>query len=106
MDSDSEDEEVSYDLMANADETKAATPDNVHTTVYNYDLNSVSELRCFLNSLNTSFRSQSFENSILTSEANELKKRNDHLEAELVFLIEIQKECEMAKHNEQLMIQK
>ena len=106
MDSDSEDEEVSYALMANADETKAATPDKVHTTVYNCDLNSVSELRCFLNSLNTSFRSQSLENSRLISESNELKNRNDYLEAELVLLIEIQKECEKAKHNEQLMIQK
>ena len=83
-----------------------ATPDKVHSTIYNCDLNSVSELRCFLNSLNTSFRCQSLENSRLTSEANELKKRNDHLEAQLVFLIEIQKECEKAKHNEQLMIQK
>ena len=106
MDSDSEDEDVSYALMTNADETKAATLDKVHTTVYNCDLNSVSKLRCFLNSLNTSFRSQSLENSRLTSETNELKKRNDHLESELVFLIEIQKECEKAKHNEQLMIQK
>ena len=106
MDSDSEDEEVSYALMVNADETKAAIPDMVHTTVYNCDLNSVSELRCFLNSQNTSFRSQSLENSRLNSEANELKKINDYLEAELVLLIEIKKECEKAKHNEQLMIQK
>ena len=36
-------------------------------------------------------RSQSLENSRLISEANELKKRNDHLEAELIFLLEIQK---------------
>ena len=91
MDSDSEDEEVSYALMESTDETKAATPDKVHTTVYDRDLNSVSGLRCFLNSLNTSFRSQSLENSRLTGEVNDLKKRNDHLEAELVFLIEIQK---------------
>ena len=56
MDSDSEDEEVSYALMANADEPKASTSDKVHTTNYNCDLNSVSELRCFLNSLHTSFR--------------------------------------------------
>ena len=82
--------------MANADETKAATSDKVHSTVYNYDLNSVSELRCFLNSLNTSFRSQSLENSRLISEANELKKRNDFLEAELVLLLEIKKDCEKA----------
>ena len=106
MDSDSEDEEVSYALMASTDETKAVNPDKVHTTNYNCDLNSVSELRCFLNSLNTSFRSQSLENSILISEANELKKTNDHLEAELIFLLEIKKECEKAKHNEPLMIQK
>ena len=106
MDSDSEDEEVSYALMANTDESNTTTPDKVHSTVYNCDLNSVSELRCFLNSLNTSFRSQSLENSRLTSEINDLKKRNDHLEAELVFMIETQEECEKAKHNEQLMIQK
>ena len=106
MDSDSEDEEVSYALMENTDETKAANPDKVHTTNYNCDLNSVSKMRCFLNRLNTSFRSQSLENSRLISEANELKKRNDHLEVELIFLLEIQKECDKAKHNEQLMIQK
>ena len=75
MDSDSEDEEISYALMANADESKTTATDKVHTTVYNCDLNSVSELRCFLNSLNTSFRSQSLENSRLTDEVNELKKR-------------------------------
>ena len=106
MDSDSEDEEVSYALMANAYETKAATSNKVHSTIYNCDLNSVSEFRCFLNSLNTSFRSQSLENSRLISEVNELKKRNDYLEIELVLLLEIKKECAKAKHNEQLMIQK
>ena len=99
MDSDSEDEEVSYALMANTDESNTTTPDKVHSTVYDCDLNSVSELRCFLNILNTSFRSQSLENSRLTSEINDLKKRNDHLEAELVFMIETQKECDRAKHN-------
>ena len=71
MDSDSEDEEVSYALMANADESKDSTSEKVHTTNYNCDLNSVSEMRCFLNSLHTSFRSQSLENSILINEANE-----------------------------------
>ena len=106
MDSDSEDEEVSYALTENADETKASTSDKVHTTNYNCDLNSVSEMRCFLNNLHTSFRCQSLENSRLINEANELRKRNDHLEAELIFLLEIQKECDKAKHNEQLMIQK
>ena len=106
IDSDSEDEEVSYALMANTNESNTTTPDKVHSTVYDCDLNSVSELRCFLNSLNISFRSQSLENSRLTNEINDLKKRNDHLEAELVFMIETQKECEKAKHNEQLMIQK
>ena len=66
---------------------KASTSEKVHTTNYNGDLNSVSEMRCFLNSLHTSFRSQSLENSRLISEANELKKRNDHLEVELIFLL-------------------
>ena len=57
MDSDSEDEEVSYILMANTDESNTINPDKVHSKVYYCDLNSVSELRCFLNSLNTSFGS-------------------------------------------------
>lgn len=30
----------------------------------------------------------------------ELQKRNDHLEVELVFMLEIQKECDRAKHME------
>ena len=100
MDSDSEDEEVSYALMANADEPNTSSSDKVHSTVYGCDLNNVSELRCFLNSLNTSFRSQSLENARLINENTDLKKRNDHLEAELVFMTETQKECDRAKHNE------
>ena len=106
MDSDSEDEEVRYALMANADEPIASTSEKVHTTNYNCDLNSVSELRSFLNSLHTSFRSQTLENTRLINEASELRKRNDHLESELIFLLEIKKECEKAKHNEQIQIQK
>ena len=106
MDSDSEDEEVGYALMANTDEPNTSNSDKVHSTVYDCDLNSVSELRCFLNSLNTSFRSQSLENTRLISEIIDIKKRNDHLEAELIFMTETQKECDKAKHNEQLMIQK
>ena len=88
MDSNSEDEEVSYALMENTDDSNTTTPDKVHSTVYDCVLNSVSELICFLNSLNTIFRSQSLENSRLTSEINDLKKRNDHLEVELIFMIE------------------
>ena len=38
MDSDSEDEEVRYALMANADEPKASTSEKVHTTNYDCDL--------------------------------------------------------------------
>ena len=106
MDSDSEDEEVGYALMANTDDSSTSNSDKVHSTFYDFDLNSVSELRCFLNSLNTSFRSQSLENARLISEITDLKKRNDHLEVELVFMTETQKECEKAKHNEQLMTQK
>ena len=106
MDSDSEEEEVRYALMANADEPIASTSEKVHTTNYNCDLNSVSELRSFLNSLHTSFRSQTLENTRLINEVSELRKRNDHLESELIFLIEIKKDCEKAKHNEQIQIQK
>ena len=42
MDSDSEDEEVGYALMANIDESNTSNPDKVHSTVYDCDLNSVS----------------------------------------------------------------
>ena len=87
MDSDSDEEEVRYALMANADEPIASTSEKVHTTNYNCDLNSVSELRSFLNSLHTSFRSQTLENTRLINEVSELRKRNDHLESELIFLI-------------------
>ena len=106
MDSDSDEEEVRYALMANADEPIASTSEKVHTTNYNCDLNSVSELRSFLNSLHTSFRSQTLENTRLINEVSELRKRNDHLESELIFLLEIKKDCEKAKHNEQIQIQK
>ena len=106
MDSDSDEEEVRYALMANADEPIASTYEKVHTTNYNCDLNSVSELRSFLNSLHTSFRSQTLENTRLINEVSELRKRNDHLESELIFLLEIKKDCEKAKHNEQIQIQK
>ena len=106
MDSDSEEEEVRYALMANADEPTTSTSEKVHTPNYNCDLNSVSELRSFLNSLHTSFRSQTLENTRLINEVSELRKRNDHLESELIFLLEIKKDCEKAKHNEQIQIQK
>ena len=88
------------------DESSISNSDKVLSTVYDCDLNRISELKCFLNSLNTSFRSQSLENARLISEITDLKKRNDHLESELFFMTETQKECEKAKHNEQLMIQK
>ena len=64
----------------------------------------MSKLKSFLKSLHISFKSQSLENSRLVKENNELKVKNDHLEAELVVMLETQKECNMAKHMEQQMI--
>ena len=46
----------------------ASTSEKVHTPNYNCDLNSVYELRSFLNSLHTSFRSQTLENTRLINE--------------------------------------
>ena len=61
----------------------------------------MSKLKSFLKSLHISFKSQSLENARLVNEMNKLKARNDHLEAELIVLIQTQDECKKAKHMEQ-----
>ena len=61
----------------------------------------MSKLKSFLRSLHISFKSQSLENARLISEMKELKSRNDHLEAELIVLIQTQDDCKKAKHMEQ-----
>ncbi|KAK1394762.1 hypothetical protein POM88_013818 [Heracleum sosnowskyi] len=79
--SESETEVVNYALMANTDDT-AIPDDKVLNTVFDFDTDNASELRRFLKSLHISFRSQTAENTRILSEMSELRKRNEHLEAE------------------------
>ncbi|KAK1394768.1 hypothetical protein POM88_013824 [Heracleum sosnowskyi] len=99
MDSSSESntEVVNYALMANTDDT-AIPDDKVLNTVFDFDTDNASELRRFLKSLHISFRSQTAENSRILSEMSELRKRNEHLEAEFSHMQKVQIECDNAKH--------
>ena len=95
--SESETEEENFALMATTEEI-ADPEEKVLSTVFDFDTNNVSELRSFLKSLHISFRSQSLENARILSEMSEVRKRNDHLEAELLFMQEVQRECDNARH--------
>ncbi|KAK1394100.1 hypothetical protein POM88_013156 [Heracleum sosnowskyi] len=94
MDSSSESDTkvVNYALMANTDDT-TIPDDKVLNTVFDFDTDNASELRRFLKSLHISFRSQTAENSRILSEMSELRKRNEHLEAEFSHM---QKDLEYA----------
>ena len=102
MDSSDSEEEVNYTLMANVEDGSQSS-ETVPNIVYDFDTDNMSKLKSFLRSLHISYRSQSQENSRIISEKTELKKRNDQLEAELIFMIEIQKECDKAKHKEKIL---
>ena len=99
--SESEDEEVNYALMANTEEV-GQSQEKVSPIFFDFDTDNISELRSFLKSLHISFRSQSLENARIITKKSELKERNDHLESELVKMLEIQKECKNAKHMESI----
>ncbi|KAK1388182.1 hypothetical protein POM88_016360 [Heracleum sosnowskyi] len=95
--SESDTEVVNYALMDNTDET-AIPDDKVLNTVFDFDTDNASELRRFLKSLHISFRSQTAENTRILSEMSELRKRNEHLEAEFSRMKKVQIECDNAKH--------
>ena len=99
--SESEEEEVTYALMANTDEV-GKSQEKVTPIFFDFDTDNISELRSFLKSLHISFRNQSLENARIINEKSELKERNDHLETELVKMLETQKECDKAKHMESI----
>ncbi|KAK1397405.1 hypothetical protein POM88_007268 [Heracleum sosnowskyi] len=83
--------------MANTDDT-AIPDDKVLNIVFDFDIDNASELRRFLKSLHISFRSQTAENSRILSEMSELRKRNEHLEAEFSHMQKVQIECDNANH--------
>ncbi|KAL8155574.1 hypothetical protein AgCh_000820 [Apium graveolens] len=105
-DSSDSDDGVNYALMAKAD----AEADNAelkvpHTTLA-FDTDDIYELRLFLKSLHVSFRDQTLENNRIKSENSVLKKTNDHLETELLSMLEIQKEIDNAIYVKEKLLEK
>lgn len=89
--SNSKNEEVNYAFMTITEDnvTLAATPtNNVHNTLFDFDINNISELKSFLKSLQVSFTSQDLKNTRLLSEISDLNKKNDFLEVELVLILD------------------
>lgn len=86
------DEEVNYALMANVDNDYARFDSKVPQTTLASDTNEISKLRIFFKCLHVSYRDQTLENEKIKIENSDLRKINDHLEAELMFMIETQKE--------------
>ena len=64
----------------------------VPQTTLAFETDNISELRLFLKNLHVSYRDQTLENERIKSENYGLKKRNDHLEAELLFMLETKRE--------------
>ena len=93
MDSSDSDEEVNYALMANV-EAEVSSSKKVPNVVYNFDTNNMLELKSFLKNLHMSFKNQILENDRLKLSNEELTKRNEHLETELVCMLDLQKEWE------------
>lgn len=63
-------------------------------------------IKLILQKLHVNFRDQSLENERLRFKKSDLAKRNNHLEAELMFMLEIQKEGDVANYVEHKMIKK
>ena len=98
----SEDEEVNYAPMANAEgevTPTESTTNKVHSKIFDIDTDNISELKSFLMSLHVSFKSltlennrlkteiQTLENTRLKTETLNIKKKNDHVESELVLML-------------------
>lgn len=56
MDSSDSDEEVNYALMANVDNDSSLSYEKVQNTVYDFDIENMSELKSFLKNLHMSFK--------------------------------------------------
>ncbi|KAL8115933.1 hypothetical protein AgCh_022431 [Apium graveolens] len=94
---DSGNEETCYALMARFD-APTSSDSKVSTSFFSFDIEDISELKSILKSLHGNFKNKILENNRLLTENEILKSRNDQLESNLVNQIEIQKECEKAKH--------
>ncbi|KAL8115556.1 hypothetical protein AgCh_022164 [Apium graveolens] len=98
----SENEETCYALMASFD-APAASDSNISNSFFSFDTEDISELKSILKSLHGNFKNKILENNRLLTENEILKSRNDQLESDLVNQIEIQKECEKAKHTTKIL---
>ena len=102
LDESAPDEEQSYALMAEFEDV-SPTDEKVPQNTYSFDTNNMFDLKSFLKSMHINFKSQSLENARLINEMTDMKNRNEFLESELVYLKEVQKECEKAKHIQSLL---
>lgn len=91
-DSPDSDGEVNYALMANIDSDFVPSDTKVPYTTITFDIDDISELRIFLKCLHVSCRDQTLKNERIKIENSDFKRRNDHLEAELMFMLETEKE--------------
>ncbi|KAL8114696.1 hypothetical protein AgCh_021531 [Apium graveolens] len=105
-DSSDSDNGVNYALMAKADAEANNAELKVPQTTLSFDTDDIYELRLFLKSLHVSFRDQTLENNRIKSENSVLKKRNDHLETELLSMLEIQKERDNVVHVKEKLLEK
>lgn len=94
MDSSDSEEETSYALMANTD--PISNSDKVPDSIFNFNTDSIYELKSFLRTLHVSFKTQSLENERLKTEIKSLSKKNSFLESELVHMLSTKKDCENA----------
>ncbi|KAL8125846.1 hypothetical protein AgCh_013227 [Apium graveolens] len=79
---------------------------DVPQTTLAFDTDDICELRLFLKYLYVSYRDQTLENNRIKSENSELKKMNDHLEMELISMLEIKKERDNAIYVKEKLLEK
>ncbi|KAK1360845.1 hypothetical protein POM88_045319 [Heracleum sosnowskyi] len=92
-DSEEEEEETNYALMAEIEEASEKVP----KTAYAFDTDNMCELKSFLRNLHISYNSQSKENIRILKESADIKERNEYLETKLVILKNTQNLCEKLK---------
>ncbi|KAL8108673.1 hypothetical protein AgCh_024946 [Apium graveolens] len=97
---------VNHALVENADAEADNAELKVPQTVLAFDTDDIYKLRLFLKTLHVSYRDQTLANNIIKSENFELKKRNDHLEIELLSMLEIQKERDNVVYVKEKLLEK
>ena len=91
-DSSDSDDEVTYALMANTDDSPETAELKVPQTTYAFHTDDITELRLYLKTMFVSYRDQTLTCDRLTSENHAFKERNKYLEKELEILTQTQKE--------------